>query len=599
MTHLTLARCLASLRGPALTGLVMLTGACETERLNSSAEPESAPLTGSLSTARPSFAASSSTGGVPFGFWRLEYSQLGSDFTSLQANGSPNSILRNLEIARSRGARVFIRFAGSSSERYRNGDGSFSLSKFQALLDQFKNINLDSYIADGTLAGHMMLDEPSDGSNWNGRTIPFQTLEDAAKHSKSLWPTLPTFVRSVPTWLAGASFRWQYLDGGWAQYSARKGQVDSYRDAEVRAANEQGLKVVWGLNSLNGGDGSSQKRFGASTHYSMSATELLKYGRSLLGASNSCGFLMWMYESNHMGSSGVLDAVKTLSAEAKNRSSSCGGEGGGVPEEEPPPPQLENVEPVASFTGSCSDLSCEFIDVSTDPNGNETIVTRSWNYGDGTEGNIASHVYSGAGPYTVTLTVTDDKGATSVFFDEVTPSDPPVVVPTENLAPLASFDVVGCGGLTCTFTDRSSDIDGSIVSRSWDFGGSTSGSGTSRTYGSAGAYMVTLTVADDDGASSTVSKEVSVTAPVPTPSRRRPWALFGSSCRTRTCTFSDRSKANDSKIERWRWSFGNGATSSSRNPSYKYSRKGTYRVLLTVTDSDGDSSNISHRVTAR
>ncbi len=100
--------------------------------------------------------------------------------------------------------------------------------------------------------------------------------------------------------------------------------MDGYRDAEVRAANDEGLKVVWGMNVLDGGDGSSGKHFNSSTKYSMSASEVLKYGKALLAASNACGFLMWMYQTDYMASSGILDAMKTLSAAAKTRTSSCG-----------------------------------------------------------------------------------------------------------------------------------------------------------------------------------------------------------------------------------------------------------------------------------
>ena len=585
ITHSTSARWLAHLRAPTVAGLLVLTGACDSERLDTATEPESA------AEASPALASSSSNRGVPFGFWRLEYTELGSDWTGLFANATTNSIRRNLDIARSKGARVFIRFAGGSPDRYQDSQGHFSLTKFRALLDGFRNVDLNSYIADGTLAGHLMLDEPSDENNWNG-VIPFRDLEEAAKYSKAIWPNLPTFVRSVPSWLAGAPFRWEYLDGGWAQYSARKGQVDSYREAQVRAANDEGLKVVWGLNVLDGGDGSSNRRFGSSSKYSMSASEVLKYGRSLLAASNSCGFLMWHYTSEYLGSSGVNDAMKSLSAEAKTASASCGDGGGSTPEE---PPVSEDIPLAAAFTGSCNDLSCEFKDASAG-----TVVSWAWQFGDGStsEQQDPAHTYAAGQTYPVDLTVTDDKGATSVFSGQVTPSNPPVVVTPENVAPVASFDV-GCSGLTCSFSDQSRDVDGSIVSRSWDFGGSTSGSGASRTYASAGTYTVTLTITDDEGAVHTASKPVTVNARVPSPPRRSPRALFGSSCRSRTCTFSDRSKANDSKIERWRWYFGNGNTSTSRNPSYRYSSKGTYKVVLTVTDADGDSNSISHRVTVK
>jgi len=496
LTHLTLASCLTRLRLPATALLVALTGACEAERLNTVTDPESAanPLPATV----PTF-ASISHSGVPFGFWRLEYDQLGSDWTALQANASTTSIIRNLETARSRRARVFIRFAGGSAERYQNSDGSFSLTKFNALLDQFKNIDLDSYIADGTLAGHMLLDEAQDPSNWGGKPIPYQTLEYAAKHSKALWPNLPTYVRTVPTWLAGASFQWNYLDGGWAQYSARMGSVDSYRDAQVRAANDEGLKVMWGLNILNGGDGSSGKRFDSSTNYSMSAAEVLKYGKALLAASNSCGFLMWMYQSDHIASSGVLDAMKTLSAEAKTRASSCGD----AAEEAPP---ATNLSPAASFTVTCSYLSCAFKDTSSDPDG--IIVERRWSFGNGSTSSSSSpaRTYAAAGTYTVRLTVTDNAGATGTTTRSVT-----VSASTTNAAPSAYFGSA-CTRLSCTFTDRSKDGDGTIVAWNWSFGDGTGSTARnpSHAFKVGGTYKVKLTVTDNSGGADPITHSVIV-----------------------------------------------------------------------------------------
>ncbi|MCL3861295.1 PKD domain-containing protein [Actinotalea sp. K2] len=88
-----------------------------------------------------------------------------------------------------------------------------------------------------------------------------------------------------------------------------------------------------------------------------------------------------------------------------------------------PPPA--NQVPVAVFSSSVSDLAVS-VDGSgsSDPDG--TVAGYAWDFGDGATGAgvTASHTYAAAGTYTVTLTVTDNQGATGTVAAEVTVVEP-------------------------------------------------------------------------------------------------------------------------------------------------------------------------------
>ena len=149
-------------------------------------------------------------------------------------------------------------------------------------------------------------------------------------------------------------------------------------------------------------------------------------------------------------------------------------------------------------------------------------------------------------------------------------------------------------GLTADFTDTSTDSSGTINSRIWDFGDGHSSTlqNPSNTYASGGSYTVTLTVTDNSGSTGMISKVVTVTAPNVSPT-----AGFTFSTSGLTATFTDTSFDSDGSIASWSWSFGDGTSSTIKNPSHTYSAGGSYTVTLTVTDNRGATGTISKVVT--
>ena len=85
-----------------------------------------------------------------------------------------------------------------------------------------------------------------------------------------------------------------------------------------------------------------------------------------------------------------------------------------------------------------------------------------------------------------------------------------------NRAPHAEFEV-HCTNLDCSFTNQSTDADGTIAGSHWDFGDGQSSSdpNPSHSYAAPGKYQVTLTVTDNGGATDSRSHNADASAPPP------------------------------------------------------------------------------------
>ena len=182
---------------------------------------------------------------------------------------------------------------------------------------------------------------------------------------------------------------------------------------------------------------------------------------------------------------------------------------------------VANQPPVADAGGPYSEILGNAIsfDGSGSSDADGTIASYSWDFGDGNTGTGVNPAYTYAtdGVFTVTLTVTDNDGATDAATTTATvtvppPNQPPVADAggpySETLGNAISFDGSG-----------SSDADGTIASYDWDFGDGNTGTGVNpaHTYAAIGTYTVTLTVTDDGGLTDTTTTTATITeVPPPT-----------------------------------------------------------------------------------
>jgi PKD repeat protein len=71
------------------------------------------------------------------------------------------------------------------------------------------------------------------------------------------------------------------------------------------------------------------------------------------------------------------------------------------------------------------------------------------------------------------------------------------------------------------------------------------------------------------------------------PGNERPAADFTVACDGLSCAFSDASADADGSVVAWSWTFGDGSSSTARNPVHAYACAGEFTVTLTVTDDGG------------
>ena len=262
--------------------------------------------------------------GIPFGEFGLTLEQFRPPYTGAVVLVSRSSVASELRAAQDRKLRLVLNLAGGK-KLYTNPDGTFNLERWKARIDTYRDVDFSAYVTEGLVLAHFLLDEPGAARTWGGHPVSRAEIEEMARYSESIWPTLPTAVRATAEWLGRGDTTYASLDVAWGQWAGpRRGgstglTPEQFRDENVAWAKQLELGLIFGMNYLNGGDGSSGIP-GTELHpelWQMSAAELAHVGTVLAAAPYACALLSWRHHAPFESRADIraaLDSVARVAA---------------------------------------------------------------------------------------------------------------------------------------------------------------------------------------------------------------------------------------------------------------------------------------------
>lgn len=148
----------------------------------------------------------------------------------------------------------------------------------------------------------------------------------------------------------------------------------------------------------------------------------------------------------------------------------------------------------------------------------------------------------------------------------------------------------GCAPFTVNFSDQST---GNPNFWKWDLGNSTVSflRNPSTIYLNPGIYSVKLVIRNAAGLADSLTKTQYINV------YAKPATNFSASpltgCFPLPVNFTDMSTPGSGTITSWLWDFGDGNTSTQKNPTHTYTASGNYTILLVVTNSNGCSKSFT------
>ena len=254
--------------------------------------------------------------GLPFGpFALLTNTTEVAPFTMAVQSVTASTLIGRIREARAAKAKLLLNMTGGAHENYLT-NGVFDRTKWEARMSAFNTAELRQAVAeavaDGTIVGNSVMDEPhvsgqGDGNTWGPPgTMTKARVDSLCRYVKDIFPTLPTGVAHRHD-IFEPTKSYRSCDFIISQYSSRLGSVTTFRDEGIALARRDGHAIMFAINILNGG---TQDKDGTwdcvgtggkgtfSPNCRMTPAQVRDYG-SLLGPAG-CGLVMWRFDSIFM-----------------------------------------------------------------------------------------------------------------------------------------------------------------------------------------------------------------------------------------------------------------------------------------------------------
>jgi hypothetical protein len=205
-------------------------------------------------------------------------------------------------------------------------NGVFQLQKWMDQMDRYATPTRQAFrdtvaaaVADGTILGNSVLDEPSH-STWGPKgSITKAMVDQMCTKVRTIFPSLPVGVVTVHYWSEPGPYKvCDFIVDEFSYDNAPTGgpgrdNPTPFRNAGLAFASANGMRVVFEMNILHGGIPLA----GCTQNCPMQPADLDSAAR-ILGAAGS-GLVMWQYDATMMNTAAYKSAFSTIANDLAGR----------------------------------------------------------------------------------------------------------------------------------------------------------------------------------------------------------------------------------------------------------------------------------------